>query len=63
MIRIGGHVAQRIRELRALEKDLRLLRARCLSPHAIDDCGILSGLQSEVSSAVPGSRPHVRGAR
>ena len=29
-----GHVAQRIRELRALEKDLKALRARCASPHA-----------------------------
>ena len=27
-----GHVAQRIRELRTLEKDLKALRARCTSP-------------------------------
>ena len=39
-----GHVAQRIRELRVLERDLKALRARCTSPHAVAECGILSGL-------------------
>jgi Cd(II)/Pb(II)-responsive transcriptional regulator len=58
-----GHVKQRIRELRALEKDLKLLRARCASPHAIDDCGILSGLDAAASKPrnLAPSR-HVRGA-
>jgi Cd(II)/Pb(II)-responsive transcriptional regulator len=58
-----GHVKQRVRELRALEKDLKLLRARCASPHVIDDCGILSGLDAAASkprSSAP--RRHVRGA-
>jgi Cd(II)/Pb(II)-responsive transcriptional regulator len=55
------HVAQRIRELRALEKDLKLLRARCTSPHTIDDCGILRGLGS-TDTVAPRSRRHVRGA-
>ncbi len=41
-----GHVAQRIRELRALEKDLKALRARCSTPHSIDNCGILNELDS-----------------
>lgn len=31
-----GHVVQRSRELRALEKDLQALRAGCTSPHAMD---------------------------
>lgn len=58
-----GHVKQRIRELRALEKDLKLLRARCASPHAIDDCGILSGLDAAASKPRDaGPRKHVRGA-
>lgn len=58
-----GHVKQRIRELRALEKDLKLLRARCAGPHAIDDCGILSGLDAAASNARnSGPRRHVRGA-
>lgn len=58
-----GHVKQRIRELRALEKDLKLLRARCASPHAIDDCGILSGLDAAASKPrSTGPRRHVRGA-
>jgi Cd(II)/Pb(II)-responsive transcriptional regulator len=57
-----GHVAQRIRELRALQKDLKLLRARCVSPHTIDDCGILGGLEESASpGAVRGACRHVRG--
>jgi Cd(II)/Pb(II)-responsive transcriptional regulator len=58
-----GHVKQRICELRALEKDLKLLRARCASPHAIDDCGILSGL--DAAASIPRNLApsrHVRGA-
>lgn len=57
------HVAQRIRELRALEKELQVLRARCGAPHAADACGILSGLDSAASGVVKGSsRRHIRGA-
>ena len=58
-----GHVKQRIRELRALEKDLKLLRTHCASPHAIDDCGILSELDAAASKPRnAGPRRHVRGA-
>ena len=58
-----GHVALRIRELRALEIDLKKLRARCLAPHPIDECGILNGLDSASSGGATGSkRRHVRGA-
>lgn len=58
-----GHVAQRIGELRALEKDLKTLRARCTSPHAIAECGILSGLDSATVAkpATAASRPHLHG--
>ena len=57
------HVAQRIRELRALAGDLKLLRARCATPHVADGCGILSGLDSAAAGTVKGpARRHVRGA-
>jgi Cd(II)/Pb(II)-responsive transcriptional regulator len=58
-----GHVAQRIRELRALERDLKALRARCTSPQPIDTCGILNQLDSvpaQGATAMP--RRHIRGA-
>ncbi len=58
-----GHVKQRIRELRALERDLKVLRERCAGTHAIDDCGILSGLDAAASRPRnAGPRRHVRGA-
>ncbi len=58
-----GHVAHRIRELRALEKDLKQLRARCLSPHSIDKCGILNGLDNVAPrSSANSTRRHIRGA-
>ena len=41
-----GHVAQRIRELKALQTDLRALRLQCASSHSAADCGILSGLDN-----------------
>jgi Cd(II)/Pb(II)-responsive transcriptional regulator len=52
-----GHVAQRIRELKALERTLKALRARCTSPHALADCGILQELDSAASTA---HTPHPR---
>ena len=57
-----GHVSQRIRELRVLERELRLLRARCEKPGHGKDCGILGGLEhsSGRSSKTPAQR-HVRG--
>ena len=39
-----GHVSQRIRELRGLERQLKELRARCASVQRADECGILTGL-------------------
>ena len=58
-----GHVAQRIRELRALEKDLKALRARCSSPHPIDECGILNQLDSASAQGPKATtHRHIRGA-
>ena len=58
-----GHVATRIRELRALQKELKLLRGRCGEAHGADPCGILSGLDNAATVTAKGkSRRHVRGA-
>ncbi len=58
-----GHVPHRIRELRALDKDLKQLPARCLSPHSIDKCDILNGLDNVASgSSANSTRRHIRGA-
>ena len=58
-----GHVSKRIRELRALEKQLRALRAQCVAPHPIDECGILNGLDRAAAGSGRGSSPrHIRGA-
>lgn len=40
------HVSRRIRELRALERELRDLRARCASAQPAERCGILAGLDA-----------------
>jgi Cd(II)/Pb(II)-responsive transcriptional regulator len=50
-----GHVSQRIRELRTLEKQLRQLRERCGEARATEHCGILAGL--EAASQQQGSPP------
>ncbi|MCC7151926.1 MAG: Cd(II)/Pb(II)-responsive transcriptional regulator [Rubrivivax sp.] len=66
-----GHVVQRIRELRTLERDLRALRARCGTPHTLAECGILQGLDraaaaqggpAEPAAATPGRPQHVHRA-
>lgn len=45
-----GHVTQRIRELRVLERNLKALRAQCAVPHALQECGILNGLDGSAAS-------------
>lgn len=58
-----GHVSQRIRELRVLERELRLLRARCEKAGHGKDCGILGGLEGSSGRTSKGpSQRHVRGA-
>lgn len=58
-----GHVAQRIRELRALEKQLKALREQCTEAQAASECGILKELSGDGADkkAVRRSR-HVHGA-
>ncbi len=57
-----GHVTHRIRELRTLQKDLKALRARCGTPHSIEQCGILNELDTAAaqSTSAPPHR-HIRG--
>ena len=40
-----GHVVSRIKELKALERELRALRASCSEGRSASDCGILGGLE------------------
>jgi Cd(II)/Pb(II)-responsive transcriptional regulator len=59
-----GHVADRIRELRQLEKQLRALRERCAEVRAAADCGILAGLTEVARSSAETPRRaagHVHG--
>ena len=57
------HVTRRVRELRALEKELKELRQRCGDARAADQCGILSGLSDaskEATHAPKGAPKHLR---
>lgn len=51
-----GHVARRIRELRALERQLKALRARCSGAQLADQCGILTGIADAAKAVEPLSR-------
>jgi Cd(II)/Pb(II)-responsive transcriptional regulator len=53
-----GHVGKRIRELRALERQLKQLRARCARPTDAGHCGILDELQQAARAS---TRPRGRG--
>ncbi|MGE3924862.1 MAG: Cd(II)/Pb(II)-responsive transcriptional regulator [Lautropia sp.] len=44
-----GHVSTRIRELKALERQLLRLRERCRDASAAADCGILAGLARDAA--------------
>ena len=58
-----GHVSRRIKELRALEKQLKELRQRCGMAQGADQCGILNGLAAaaqEGTTPVASSGSHLR---
>ena len=61
-----GHVVQRVRELRALEQELKRLRAQCVEAQDAAHCGILEDLSraegATRSSAGHTNRHHVHGA-
>ena len=48
-----GHVTRRVKELRALERQLKELRQRCTMARHADECGILTGLSEAAQEAVP----------
>lgn len=55
-----GHVADRIRELRALEKQLKSLRERCREAQDAAHCGILSELSRPMPDSAVRNAGHVR---
>ena len=56
-----GHVSARIKELRALEKELKSLRQRCGQTPSATHCGILAGLSQPPSEMNPDEASHVSG--
>lgn len=50
-----GHVATRIRELRALEKQLKALRERCGGARDVANCGILNQLATKAATEPSGA--------
>ncbi len=58
-----GHVARRVRELRALEKQLKALREQCATADAAGQCGILKELSTDLPRASKVRKPsaHVHG--
>lgn len=59
-----GHVADRMRELRILEKQLKALREHCRARGTISECGILNQLTQEAGTGNRGPKPksHIQGA-
>lgn len=51
-----GHITARIRQLRALERQLRELRARCTSTAAGEQCAVLKGLEDAARTHDHGKR-------
>jgi Cd(II)/Pb(II)-responsive transcriptional regulator len=60
-----GHVAERMRGLKQLEKQLKSLRTQCQNAQDAAHCGILTGLSDmarQQPALKPGSAGHVHGA-
>jgi Cd(II)/Pb(II)-responsive transcriptional regulator len=56
-----GHVAARIRDLRALEKQLKSLRERCAEGRDAAHCGILNALSQSCRRSAAPSAGHLSG--
>ncbi len=56
-----GHIATRIRALRALERQLKDLRAQCRHVSDTAHCGILTGLAEQATQGPPPRASHVQG--
>lgn len=57
-----SHVAERVRELRALETELKRLRQQCDQVQDTQSCGILRKLSSGTEPAPRSTSRHIRGA-
>lgn len=56
-----SHVRERVRELRALETQLKVLREQCRQVDGTERCGILQELSSGTETAGRSKGRHVRG--
>jgi Cd(II)/Pb(II)-responsive transcriptional regulator len=56
-----SHVANRIRELRALEKQLKTLRQQCVEIQGTNECGILQVLSKAAATPSSTAKRHVQG--
>ena len=56
-----GHVSRRIKELRALETELKALRTQCGEAREARQCGILEGLAKGSRAARKPSGQHLKG--
>ena len=54
-----GHVAHRIQELKALQKQLVALRSQCSQERDVAHCGILSGLSQASAGTQVAHNQHV----
>lgn len=54
-----GHVAHRIQELKALQKQLVALRSQCSQERDVANCGILSGLSQASAGTHAAHNQHV----
>lgn len=52
-----AHVSERLRELRALQAQLRTIRAACASPGTLAACGVLRELRQESGADKRGREP------
>ena len=59
-----GHVAERIAQLQAVEKQLKQLRERCVKTRPVNECGILRGLgaRREEGARAGDEQSHIPGA-
>jgi Cd(II)/Pb(II)-responsive transcriptional regulator len=55
-----AHVSRRIKELRALERQLKELRRRCADARSGDRCGILAGLAQGAQEPTAAPQRHLR---
>jgi Cd(II)/Pb(II)-responsive transcriptional regulator len=57
-----GHVSERIRALRQLERQLQRLRAQCVQARDAAQCGILDGLSAQAAEPAAAAGVHVGGS-